>query len=91
MLASAQWSGFPMPTVSPLKSISPFQSRAQHIGYRREHELTTNNASPLTTDAPRPLVRALFPNEELGADQTINSLLDFKPEEWGLPAFPKDA
>ncbi|CBQ70060.1 related to GS1 protein [Sporisorium reilianum SRZ2] len=36
---------------------------------------------------PDPNLRALFPNEELGASQTINSLLDFDPTDWGLPAF----
>ncbi|KAJ9474043.1 putative hydrolase [Pseudozyma hubeiensis] len=36
---------------------------------------------------PDPNLRALFPNEELGASQTIDSLLDFDPTDWGLPAF----
>ncbi|SNX87376.1 related to GS1 protein [Melanopsichium pennsylvanicum] len=36
---------------------------------------------------PDPNLRALFPNEELGASQTINSLLDFDPTDWDLPAF----
>ncbi|ETS64397.1 hypothetical protein PaG_01250 [Moesziomyces aphidis] len=36
---------------------------------------------------PDPNLRALFPNEELGASQTIDSLLDFDPTAWGLPPF----
>lgn len=40
---------------------------------------------------PDPNLRALFPNEELGASQTINSLLDFDPTDWGLPDFDDDA
>ncbi|SPO29958.1 related to GS1 protein [Ustilago trichophora] len=36
---------------------------------------------------PDPNLRALYPNEELGASQTINSLLEFDPTDWGLPAF----
>ncbi|KAN0063804.1 hypothetical protein ACQY0O_003855 [Thecaphora frezii] len=39
---------------------------------------------------PDPNLRALYPDEELGASQTINSLLDFDPEVWGLPPFDDD-
>ncbi|TKY89354.1 hypothetical protein EX895_001885 [Sporisorium graminicola] len=36
---------------------------------------------------PDPNVQALFPNNEIGASQTISSLLDFDPASWGLPPF----
>ncbi|EST07129.1 HAD-like domain protein [Kalmanozyma brasiliensis GHG001] len=36
---------------------------------------------------PDPELRALYPSEELGASQTINSLLEFDPSDWGLPPF----
>lgn len=40
---------------------------------------------------PDPNLRELLETKDLGASQTLNSLLDFKPEEWGLPPFPSDA
>ncbi|EPQ27154.1 uncharacterized protein PFL1_05435 [Pseudozyma flocculosa PF-1] len=39
---------------------------------------------------PDPNLRALYPAEELGASQTIDSLLDFDPTAWGLPPFDDD-
>ncbi|KAL9940736.1 hypothetical protein V8E36_000224 [Tilletia maclaganii] len=39
---------------------------------------------------PDPELRRISGNvDEVGAHQVIDSLLDFKPEEWGLPAFPE--
>ncbi|KAK0566995.1 hypothetical protein OC861_002957 [Tilletia horrida] len=32
-------------------------------------------------------LKAITPASEVGAHQVLNSLLDFRPEEWGLPAF----
>ncbi|KDN45471.1 HAD-like protein [Tilletiaria anomala UBC 951] len=37
---------------------------------------------------PDPNLKALYSGNDLGAHQTLDSLLDFKPEEWGLPPFP---
>ncbi|KAG8929818.1 hypothetical protein FRC02_005021 [Tulasnella sp. 418] len=32
-------------------------------------------------------LKALAPEEDLGADQILESLTEFKPEEWGLPPY----
>ncbi|KAG8692111.1 hypothetical protein FRC09_011451 [Ceratobasidium sp. 395] len=36
---------------------------------------------------PDPNLSALADAEELGADETLRSLVDFKPESWGLPPY----
>lgn len=40
---------------------------------------------------PDPNLKALYPNQELGASQTLDSLLDFDPTVWGLPPFDTDS
>ncbi|QRV94048.1 haloacid dehalogenase [Ceratobasidium sp. AG-Ba] len=37
---------------------------------------------------PDPNLSALTTSEDLGADETLRSLVDFKPESWGLPPYP---
>ncbi|KAF8608993.1 HAD-like protein [Ceratobasidium sp. AG-I] len=39
---------------------------------------------------PDPNLSALTTAEELGADETLTSLEDFKPESWGLPPYATD-
>ncbi|KAG8746359.1 hypothetical protein FRC10_005348, partial [Ceratobasidium sp. 414] len=39
---------------------------------------------------PDPNLSALATFEELGADETLRSLVDFKPESWGLPPYPAE-
>ncbi|KAG9103048.1 hypothetical protein FRC06_000375 [Ceratobasidium sp. 370] len=39
---------------------------------------------------PDPNLSALATSDELGADETLRSLVDFKPESWGLPPYPTE-
>ncbi|KAG9120572.1 hypothetical protein FRC07_003882 [Ceratobasidium sp. 392] len=39
---------------------------------------------------PDPNLTALTNSEEIGADETLRSLVDFKPESWGLPPYPTE-
>lgn len=39
---------------------------------------------------PDPNLAALATPGDLGADETLRSLVDFNPESWGLPPYPKD-